>query len=343
MVWRGRNPPAAFTNEAFSIMRKTQIIAGLTAVLVAGSIPQKPIRAEQDKAAEIMARARAAIGITSPDTLKTFSAEARVARNIANMQMTSDTELLLEMPDKYLRSDVSSGEPVAMNSSMGFNGDASLGRMGGAPVAGGGMVVRMAGPGGAMMGPNEKLTPEQEAQMNAAAVRSARQDISRLMLGWFAMAHPSLNAQYTYAGEAESPEGRAHVIDVKNADGFAARLFIDEATNLPLMVTYEAPQPRMITRTATGAPAGAAGRSSGGQVSPEERERLLEEMKKMQAEPPAMIEYSLFFDDWREVGGLKFPHSIQRASAGTTNEEWTISKVRVNPKLDAKKFDTPKR
>ena len=29
------------------------------------------------------------------------------------------------------------------------------------------------------------------------------------MLGWFAMAHPALNAQYTYAGEAESPDGKA--------------------------------------------------------------------------------------------------------------------------------------
>ena len=42
-------------------------------------------------------------------------------------------------------------------------------------------------------------------------LRSARADISRLMLGWFAAAHPSLDAQYTYAGEAESPDGKADV------------------------------------------------------------------------------------------------------------------------------------
>ena len=41
------------------------------------------------------------------------------------------------------------------------------------------------------------------------------------MLGWFAAAHPSLSVEYTYAGEAESPDGKADVIDVKNADGFA--------------------------------------------------------------------------------------------------------------------------
>jgi hypothetical protein len=317
------------------MMRKAQFVAGLAAVLVAGTLPQKPVRAEQDKAAEIMAAARKAIGGSALDSLKTFSAEARVARNIGSMQMTSDTELLLELPDKYLRSDASSGGPIAMSSSMGFNGDTSLGRMGGG--SGGGMVVRMVGPGGAVTSPGDTLTPEQQAEANATAVRAARQEISRLMLGWFATAHPSLRAQYTYAGEAESADARAHVIDVKNADGFAARLFIDQATNLPLMVTYEAPQPRMITRSASPATHGAGGRQPA-----EERERMLEEIKKMQAEPPPMAEYTLFFGDWREVGGLKFPHAIQRATAGTTNEEWTVSKVRVNPKIDGKKFEPPK-
>ena len=52
------------------------------------------------------------------------------------------------------------------------------------------------------------------------------------------------------------------------------------------------------------------------------------------------VEYSLFFDDWREIDGINFPHVIRRATKGTTEEEWTITKVKVNPKLDAKKFET---
>ena len=58
--------------------------------------------------------------------------------------------------------------------------------------------------------------------MNATALRSSKSDISRLMLGWFAMAHPAAHVQYNYLGEAESVEGKAYVIDVKNDDGFAA-------------------------------------------------------------------------------------------------------------------------
>ena len=118
------------------------------------------------------------------------------------------------------------------------------------------MVIRMGGGrAGFSSGGGEKPTPEQLEQMNKAMVRSSQTEASRLMLGWFAMAHPSINAQYTYAGEAESPDGKAYVIDVKNADNFAARLFIDEQTHLPLMVTYKAAQPRMMTQ------AGRRGRS----------------------------------------------------------------------------------
>ena len=53
--------------------------------------------------------------------------------------------------------------------------------------------------------------------------------------------------------------------------------------------------------------------------------------EELRSQPPAMVEFTLFFDDWREVGGIKFPHKIRRASAGTTNEEWTVGKVKVNP------------
>jgi hypothetical protein len=166
------------------------------------------------------------------------------------------------------------------------------------------------------------------------------------------MTHPSVNAQYAYAGEAESPDGKAHVIDVKNADGFAARLFIDEKTQLPLMVTYQGPQPRMVL---AGGPRPASGGAQASpqaqlrqappqQLSEEERKKFAadaeKQIREMEKQPPAMVEYTLFFDDWREEDGIKFPHALRRASAGTTTEEWTVSKVKVNPKIDPKKFET---
>ena len=298
------------------------------------------LAAENSKAMEVLAAARKAIGDKKLDALKTFSVEASVQRNVNTMQLTSDVEIVAELPDKYLRSDQSSGA-VGGGFTMGFSGDSAIRPAHSGPVAGGGMIIRM-GPGGPLS--NEKLSPEEQARVDQQMVRSQRAEISRLMLGWFATAHPSLNAQYAYVGEAESPDGKAHVIDVTNADGFAARLFVDQQTNLPLMVSYRGPQPRMITAGGP-RPAGAAGARSRGEMrdlTEEERKKIQEEaekqMKGLQNHTPTLVEFTLFFEDWRDVGGVQFPHKVRRASEGTTNEEWTIHKVKINPEFDQGKF-----
>jgi hypothetical protein len=310
----------------------------------------------EDKATEVLAATRKAIGDKKLEGLKTLSVEASAQRNVNTMQITSDIEILLDLPDRYLRSESSSG-PMTMGLTVGFNGEKVIRPANSSFTPGGGMVIRM-GPGGPMPG-GQKLSPEEQERADKQMLRSYRNDISRLMLGWFGAAHPAINAQYTYAGEAESPDGKAHVIDAKNADGFTARLFIDQQTHLPLMVTYQGPQPRVITAggpgvVMRGAPGPAAERREMSperrEMSPERREMSEEERKKareaaetqiqeMQKQPPTMVEFTIFFDDWREEGGIKFPHKIRRASAGMTNEEWTVSKVKVNPKIDSKKFE----
>jgi hypothetical protein len=288
------------------------------------------------KAAEVLAGTRKAIG-KKLETLTSLSVQAATQRNLGNFQMTSDLELLIDLPDKYLRSESSNSAMVNMSSTMGFNGDRPV--KGGTQegmAPGGGMIIRMGGPGVALSGGGEKPTPEQQEQLDKQMVRTARQEISRLMLGWFAMTHPSLTVQYTYVGEAESPDGKAFIVDARNEDGFAARLFVDEKTHLPLMMTYQRPQPRIVT---AGGPRGASP-----PPTKEEQTRLAanakSQVEEMQKQPPVMVEYTLYFDDWRDEDGIKFPHAFRRASGGTTTEEWTINKVKVNPKIDPKKFET---
>lgn len=77
------------------------------------------------------------------------------------------------------------------------------------------------------------------------------------------------------------------------------------------------------------------------QPSDEERKKMVQDAearaRRELAEAP-MVESSLFFDDWREVDGILFPHVLRRAAGDETSEEWTVNKVKVNPKIDAKKF-----
>jgi len=130
-----------------------------------------------------------------------------------------------------------------------------------------------------------------------------------------------VKASYTYLGDAESPDGKAYVIEVKNADGFAARLFVDEDTHLPLMVTYKAALPRFVTNASRMSPDDAA-----------------KQIKTLQDQPPEMGDYTIYFEDWREADGVKFPFKLRRAVAGSTNEEWTVSRIKLNPKIDPKRF-----
>ena len=69
------------------------------------------------------------------------------------------------------------------------------------------------------------------------------------------------------------------------------------------------------------------------------RPRREKQIQEMQKQPPAMVDYTLFFDDWRDADGVKFPHKMRRAMGGATTEEWTVNKVKVNPKIDPKRFE----
>ena len=318
------------------------------AIVIATVLATTPIAygGQDAKATEVLAAARKEIGGKKLDSLKSLSVQAAAQRNVGDFQLTSDLELLIDLPDKYVRSETSNSAMVNMASTMGFNGNRPVkGPAQAGMPAGGGMIIRMGGPGMSMPGATQKLTPAEQEQVDTQLVRSAQVDISRLMLGWFAMTHPSVAVDYTYAGEAESPEGKAFIVDAKNAEGFAARLFIDEKTHLPLMVTYKGPQPRIVT--AAGPPPGSGGGGTQTQARPasqDEQKRLADEAKgrieQMQKEAAVMVEYTLFFDDWREDDGIKFPHAIRRSLGGTTSEEWSVSKVKVNPKIDPKKFES---
>jgi hypothetical protein len=333
-------------------MNYRALLSIAAAAAIAFAQPVAFVAQEVGKAAEILARTRKAIGDKKLDTLKTFSVESSLQRNVQAMQMNSEVEILLDLPGRYLRSEVSGGGGshggmvvMAGGGVTGFDGDRPLQKLNAGGMAGGGMVIRMGGPAGSSNG--DKPTPEQLAEMSKAMVRSSQTEASRLMLGWFAMAHPAINAEYTFAGEAESPDGKAWVIDVTSADKFAARLFIDVQTNLPLMVTYKAAQPRMMSagggaRQVT--PMGGGGHSvtMNSSMTDEERKKAQAEIDKrireMQQTPAVMADYTVFFEEWKDADGVKFPFKMRRAMGGETTEEWAISKVNVNPKIDPKRF-----
>jgi hypothetical protein len=154
----------------------------------------------------------------------------------------------------------------------------------------------------------------------AARVASVKQDFARLMLGLFASSYSSYPLTFTYIAQAEAPQGTADVVEVKGPSNFAARLFIHTQTHLPIMVSWEAKGPD----GARGGPPDAA------------RGRPLDAARDGAA---SAVEQRLYFADYREVEGLRLPFRIRRAVGPDTTEETTIDRIRINARIDPRRFE----
>jgi hypothetical protein len=313
-------------------------------------------------AAQILAEARKALGGDKLAAVKTLTAEGRTLRTGPDGNTReNEFEMSMEVPDKYLmRSQMVAMGNMSIFRMTGFNGGQVIEEMDRPPnLAGGGMVViRMGTPLGGTVDP-EKMTPEQKAEMNRLQLVRNQQDFARTTLGMFATSLAAYPLEFTYAGEAESADGKADAIDVKGAGDFAVRLFIDQTTHLPLMITWMDKEP--MTVQMLGGPGGASGavgttftatmgggaavtqtQASGGAApSREEIEKRMKEMEERRKEADAKrrtVEYRLYYGDYQAVNGVMVPHRFQRSVEGKTTEEMIFDTVKVNPKIDAKKF-----
>ncbi len=145
--------------------------------------------------------------------------------------------------------------------------------------------------------------PQAAAQQRLNGIR---QDFARLMLGAFAASFPPFPLTLKYLAEGDAPEGKADILDVAGPANFSARLVVQRDTHLPVMLMWQAPAP---------GPPGAA---------------------------PMPVEHRLYYADFRDVNGAKWPFRIRHAVAGETIEETTFDRVRINVKIDARKFEVPK-
>ena len=185
--------------------------------------------------------------------------------------------------------------------------------------------------------------PQQQEMMLRARVMQAKQDFARLLLGMFAGTTPAFPVTYSYVGQAEAPQGKADVIDVKGPANFAARLFVAD-DGLPIMLSWQAPMgpggpggPGAMARPG-GPPPGGGGAPAGG-PPPGGPPATAGPAGPPPGAKPAP-EQRIFFADYRDVDGLKLPFRIRRAAGTETTEETTFDRYRINAKVDPRRFDT---
>jgi len=260
--------------------------------------------AQADRSDEVIAAARMALGGEARiSAVKTFVANGRTRQVRGDNLVPIEFEIQVELPAKYARRDEFPAQDAGPATS-GFNGDSLI-------------QIPAPPPQPARAGAPAPPPAQQDAILRAR-VNTAKQDLARLMLGMFAGSFPGLPVTFAYVGQAEAPQGKADVLDVKGPSNFAGRLFIDSQTHLPLLLTWQAatPPPRRGGPPPQGPTAGAA-----------------------PAGPPPTVEQRMYFADYRSVDGLQLPFRIRRAAGADTTEETTFDRFRINARTDPKRFE----
>jgi hypothetical protein len=313
---------------------KEQIRQLMAAGIVVAVATGTGVVAEQD-ANTVMAAARSALGgdarIASVRTLAVTGRTIRLRGDGTTAEHAFD--MALEVPSRFVRRSVMMAMgPTSIYRHSGFDGDTVIEWIDTPPsLAGGGnVVVRI--DVGRPDGEPTRMTPEQVVARNARLLEANQREFARLSLGLFAAAPPNYPLQFRHVGHAESQDGRADIVEVTGPNGFTVNLFVDASTRLPLMVSWQAPEPiEIISENGPGTDRRVMRRFEDGRV---------ETPADAAADRP-LVEHRLVFTDHKTFdGGVKLPTRLQRVIAGRTTEETILEHVRVNSRLDRRTFAT---
>ena len=298
----------------------TKLLSILTLILFCTSVAL----ADDARAQEILKQARKAIGGEEQlQKIQGLHINGQYRRVFGDRQMGGDREISILLPDKYLVEDAmnAGGLATALINTRGLNGEKAWNANSG---GGGGMVFRIAGPGG------QQASPE---QMEAMQRRIYSAEFTRYLLAMILTPPASVAVDYKYIGESDVEDAQADVIDVTGPDRFEVRVFFDKNSHLPLLLSYRGPKPRIMTMT----------RQAGGNHKPEDVNKAREEAeKKVAAETPSApeeVDFYIRLTEHKKVGGLMLPHKLTFLTENEVSEEFEISKYQVNPQFKADQFE----
>ena len=269
------------------------------------------------KGAALLADARRAIG--GDDRLggvKALDVRGDFKRVAGQTTLEGQLQVRLERPDKLRRDEDLSppgGGPAIVRTEV-LNGTTVWDENSG----GGGVFVRFGRGGDAGRGARGNAPSIDPAQLEELQRRARQTEIARFVLMWLLAADGPVN----WVATAEAPDGKADVLEITPASGPVVRLFLDQTTHVPLMITWQGTPPQTVLAGRRGGRAG-RGAEAG---SPPPR----------QAAQPATLQVTL--SDYKTVGGIKLPHLITRGVNDMTIEEWTIDSYRINPSFRSDVF-----
>lgn len=301
------------------------------------AVSSAPSPASVERAEKVLADARFAIGGEKLAAVKTLIANGRARRVRGNNLQPIEFEMSLEFPDRYVRRDEFPAEE-SDSTSTGFNGGNLLQFPApSVPPA----VARGGGP--------PPSTPEQLAAQRAVRVNTAKQDFVRFALGMFPDTFATYPLTFSFAAQAEAPQGKADVLDVKGPGNFAMRLFVNSTTHLPIMASWQLPPTSVIVTVPgqpppqTVAPGAVVVEGPAAPATQAEKDQYAKDVAALRTKTQATsVEHRLYYADYRDVDGLQWPFRLRRAIGTDTTEETTFDRFRINSRIDPKKFTSSK-
>jgi hypothetical protein len=274
------------------------------------------------KGAALLADARKAVGGDERlRAVKTLDVKGDFTRVAGQTNISGELEVRIELPDKLrrdedlsppgggpaiVRTEVLNGSSVWEEASGG-GGGFFLGRFGRGQGRGDGR-------GGGRQGGRAAIDP---AQLEEAQRRARQTELARFQLVWLLAVDSPVN----WIGTAEAPDGKADVLEMTPRSGPVTRLFLDQTSHVPLMITWQGGAPQLFFARRGGR--GAAG----GDVAP-----------PPPSERAAQATLQMTLGNYKTVNGIRLPHLITRGVNDMTIEEWKIDSYRVNASFKADVF-----
>jgi hypothetical protein len=165
-------------------------------------------------------------------------------------------------------------------------------------------------------------TPLGEARSDGSARAMRARELVRYLLALLLTVPESYQVRFTDAGDKGGGLARADVLEATGLNNFSARLFFDQQTGRLAMITYSEPP-------AVGPPASRTAEAAG-QV-------LFKSLEVPKDASDLGDDVRMLVGNYKQDAALLFPHKV-RFEVGPLAEEWSVTRVTVNPRFEPSPF-----
>lgn len=283
------------------------------------------VGAQARTADAVLREMRAALGGDAAlDAIQTWSVSGDITSSIGPRSHSSALELFALLPDHYMevhRSFQSLAGPVRMDiettNYRGFKGNELIRR------------TDSTFPVPPDPGPQ---TPSAIAERARKMIAGNKRDFARLSVALFGRSFDGSPIVFSYVG-TDTVEGQAmEVVEMRDATAFVMRLYVNQTTHLPAFIAWQASPPivYMVTSSSTMA-------VSGGRVVSQTPQTFDPTGPPPPTQPDVM--WRMVFSDFKVQDGLTWPHRVKQMAGDKVTEDMKLGKFKLNPKIDAKKFN----